>query len=281
MEVNSSYTASQLIGLLEEKIECFDRIDVTLRANHKRIASAKRDLILAKASIANDMDRTQSATYDFALSAIANCEEVTASLSRIPTSIYAQLSSVSFYEGDKKVIDAVREKYEKVGLALYGIEAIATTPEQLIIKLPMLPSVNDIYLQQGGKKFCKTYSTIYAEDVNRAVIFCLHSSCVPIKNFLAKTLNFYFVYSPSERKRIDTMNHDTKAIIDAITSPLGGDSASICDCFFFTRTSEDLPSGTYVVLNSGLEMIEPLGTIEENHHRFCVPDFPALTPQDP
>lgn len=65
-------------------------------------------------------------------------------------------------------------------------------------------------------------------------------------------IQFLYVYPTNEHLILDSDNHDTKSVTDAITSfILCGDSPCFCSYSYLTTRSDAIPKGTYITVSSG------------------------------
>ena len=134
-----------------------------------------------------------------------------------------------------------------------GIKA-AYLDGNIIVWLPRLPPKR-YRISPKASKNLYSYGHCYADEVGY-VMSQLSRELDPkiLKSFTTKTICFYFTYPSNSGQVNDSDNHDTKAITDTITSYLpNGDTAQSCNFFYQTVFSDELRSGTYVVVCTGSE----------------------------
>lgn len=133
---------------------------------------------------------------------------------------------------------------------------------RIIVHCPLLAS-RYVYTAYGtsyssirkSKLYPVNYSHIYSQDVRSAISELLRE--IPRKTFemfREKTVTFFSVYPSNEASLLDSDNHDTKTITDAITDYLpGGDDAPGCDFSFKTVLTDEIEPGSYIVISPGGE----------------------------
>lgn len=162
---------------------------------------------------------------------------------------------------------AVIEKNQRESAHMFGIHAELINGN-LIVRMPMLGSM---YRRRsdGSRPYGHMFA-VEVESVVRELITTLDQEV--IEKFQKKTLIYCFVYSQEDRYVLDSDNHDSKTITDAVCAPfLSTDSG--CSTMFCYRTiiTDSLQPGTYIVLSPGmgsipdLDILSSFGTEVDKH----------------
>ena len=162
------------------------------------------------------------------------------------------------------------EKKQRESAHLFGIYA-ELIGGNLVVRLPMLCSA-----YKRNRDGTRPYGHIFASEAE-AVVREIVSTMAPevTEMFRAKTVSYFFVYRKNEQHVLDSDNHDTKAITDAICAPLlstdSGQSTMVC---YRTICTDEVVSGTYVILSAGLDNIPDLDILK----RVIINDHNAENP---
>ena len=124
----------------------------------------------------------------------------------------------------------------------------------LVLQLPMLGSrwrkLSSKTKQISAEDAYGTmFHNIILDEIRR--LFSKNPDLDP-ELFREKTLTYFFNYSSRDVHIMDSDNHATKSVTDAICSALlGSDSGPSTSFFYATTIVDDLPKGTYVIVSPG------------------------------
>lgn len=148
----------------------------------------------------------------------------------------------------------------------YGIRA-QFVEGNILIQLPLLGS--NWRKTSSVSNVEMTYGTLFQASISHAVeqLFSEHPD-VCRESFRSKTVCYFFVYNHEARFILDSDNHSTKAISDAICASLPSSDAGPLTSFYYKTIVRNWPpEGTYVVVSPGtfspecekdLDKIEPI-----------------------
>lgn len=169
---------------------------------------------------------------------------------------YAQRRVLRLYElvEDGSVFsDGVTVNTDAAAQNDYGIRACYHN-NCIVLKLPMLGSCwRKTSTKTNQLSSEETYGTIFqrtiSEEIQRLFAKNLNTDR---EAFRLKTLTFFFNNHAEDPYIMDSDNHQTKTITDAICSFLPGSDAGSTTSFFYAATINDsIPRGTYVVVSAG------------------------------
>ncbi len=126
--------------------------------------------------------------------------------------------------------------------------------DAIYIRLPMLWSRNNG--KRSSKRetfFVPEMSKMYRESVDAAIRLTGNYSPESFADYEYKTFQYTFLYHKSgEYVCVDTDNHETKAVTDAVAGFLpNGDSARYASFVERTTFSDDISAGTYLTVIPG------------------------------
>jgi len=139
--------------------------------------------------------------------------------------------------------------------------------ERYYLHLPMLPKFN--YVHGNDNNWKRTKGIYFARDVRQLMNFSLEKEN-EMDGFLSKNVTFLFVYAASESINIpDTDAHDTKRLIDSVLSFFpGGDIGTLTSIMYKTYQTNEIPSGTYMIISKGIEKFPSKNEVFEDIKRI-------------
>ena len=216
----AAVTAMQINVLTEEinaqKRLLYEAADVYNRSNHSEIYATIDE------KIDDSNRRILETSWDIALGVQKNAEKK----SMLPFDSAMDIN-------EETVTERIKKSYGFLSFYHQGF---------IFMKLKMLPSKfnkkSDYCSQIGRPLEGYIRSFIRINDVN-------------VENFVKKTIFFLFCYpaSASTAMIMDSDNHDTKNVVDAICSVFpGGDTGLLTKIILSTVQTDDVPEGTYVTV---------------------------------
>lgn len=156
---------------------------------------------------------------------------------------------------DRNSYEIMEDNYQRYAEGVYGIRMFQSRNDAgddvILIKLPMLEPEALYFVRAGKRNFPFCHSEIYSKEVADGMELLIAKDPEIIRRYAKKTISFFFVYETNDNV-LDSNNHDTKLIVDAITGSLfGGDAAICCSFSYETLITNSLAGGTYICLSPG------------------------------
>ena len=142
--------------------------------------------------------------------------------------------------------DVCTQIYQKVARETGDFDAFVEG-NMLLVRMPMLPSIRAHGVISNGQKRAIFDTPMFVETVRGSVL----SIKEKLPKIAKKCITYLFIYRDAAAPHLDSDNHNTKSITDVICSYFeAGDDGFFADFRFFTRVSEFLPIGTYVMVSA-------------------------------
>lgn len=142
--------------------------------------------------------------------------------------------------------DVCTQIYQKVAREIGDFDAFVKG-NLLLVRMPMLPSIRAHGVISNGQKRAIFDTPMFVETVRGSVL----SVKEKLPKIAKKCITYLFIYRDAAALHLDSDNHNTKSITDVICSYFeAGDDGFFADFRFFTRVSEFLPTGTYVMVSA-------------------------------
>lgn len=142
--------------------------------------------------------------------------------------------------------DVCTQIYQKVARETGDFDAFVKR-NMLLVRMPMLPSIRAHGVINNGQKRAIFDTPMFVETVRGSVL----SVKEKLPKIAKKCITYLFIYRDAAALHLDSDNHNTKSITDVICSYFeAGDDGFFADFRFFTRVSEFLPTGTYVMVSA-------------------------------
>ena len=142
--------------------------------------------------------------------------------------------------------DVCTQIYQKVARETGDFDAFVEG-NMLLVRMPMLPSIRAHGVISNGQKRAIFDTPMFVETVRGSVL----SIKEKLPKIAKKCITYLFIYRDAAAPHLDSDNHNTKSITDVICSYFeAGDDGFFADFRFFTRVSEFLPTGTYVMVSA-------------------------------
>ncbi len=166
--------------------------------------------------------------------------------------IYQTLQIPRTADGLISYSEAEELLFEKSFIPAEGV-GLSSDTDCIYLKVPMLIHRKKGFLTNSAGSSYYTDHTAFFKNTVEYVMRKKDFSAEFLDGFQLKTVNYFFVY-PEGEIAIDSDNHDTKSVTDALTMYLpGGDSAETCTFCETTIFTNMLKKGTYIVVTKGKE----------------------------